>query len=85
MSIADVEAEDVPRGLIFALAVLDVEDVVRRQVVHRERRVGGDHARAANCASWRTGGGEAGIRKYKKLPYSGLFLKCSVIVFFPCC
>lgn len=44
LTVADVEADHVPkRSLTFGLAVLHVEDAVRRQVVHREGRVRGDH------------------------------------------
>lgn len=46
--IADVEAEGVLFGLSFALAVLDVEDAVRRQVLHRERHIRSHDPRAAN-------------------------------------
>lgn len=42
MSVADVEAEHVLFGRSFFLAVLDVEDVVSRQVLHREGDIGGD-------------------------------------------
>lgn len=52
VSIADVEAEDILFGLSFALAVLDVEDVIRCQVLHRERHIRGDDPRATNRASW---------------------------------
>lgn len=47
VSVADVEAEDVLLGLSFVLPVLDVEDVVRCQVLHGEGHVSGDGPRAA--------------------------------------
>lgn len=51
LTVADVEADHVARrSLTFGLAVLNVEDTVRRQVVHREGRVRGDHLRTANRA-----------------------------------
>lgn len=62
MSIADVEAEDVLSGLSSTAAVLDVEHVVGRQVVHGERHVGGDHVRAAGRASWRKSSSQVLIR-----------------------
>lgn len=58
LAVADVEAEDVSRSLSFGLAALDVEDAVRRQVVHGEGRVRGDHPRAADRAPLRTEGEE---------------------------
>lgn len=70
VSIADVEAEDVMLGLSFVLAVLDVEDVVRRQVLHRERHIRGDDPRAANRASWWTETQSSEIC----FPVSGIFL-----------
>lgn len=51
LTVADVEADHVPwRSLTFGLAVLNVEDAVRRQVFHREGRVRCDHLRTANRA-----------------------------------
>lgn len=51
LTVAHVEAHHVPRfGQTFGLPVLDVEDAVRRQVVHGEGRVWGDHPRAADRA-----------------------------------
>lgn len=52
--VADEEAESVPGGLSFALAVLDVEDAVGGQVLHRERRVGSDDPGTSGGGSWRT-------------------------------
>lgn len=48
VSVADVEAKDVPGGLGFAAAVLDVEDAARGHVLHRERRVESDLPGTAN-------------------------------------
>lgn len=59
LAVADVEAEDVSRSLSFGLAALDVEDALRRQVVHGEGRVRADHPRAADRAPLRTEGDES--------------------------
>lgn len=48
VSITDVEAEDVLFGLSFTPAVLDVENVVRCQVLHRKRHIRCNDLRAAN-------------------------------------
>lgn len=51
LTVTDVEADHVlRRSLTFGLSVLNIEDAVRRQVVHREGRVRGDHLRTANRA-----------------------------------
>lgn len=67
MSVADVEAEDVLLGLSLVLGVLDVEDVLRRQVVHREGGAGGDDPRAALGAScWMGATGFFSASSHKK-------------------
>lgn len=40
--VADVDAEDVLLGLRFKLVLLDVRDMARCKVLHRERHVRGD-------------------------------------------